>query len=239
MTEFPILSLCSGAAVPFGPNGEPSAIGKAALSEAVMLTAGGLAGDEQGDRRYHGGTEKALHHYAFEHYQAWRQEMPQQAGHFMTAGAFGENLSTHGLTETNVHIGDVFTLGDAVLQVSQARQPCWKLSHRFGRADMALQVQTSLRTGWYYRVLQPGLIAPDDSLRLHERPHPDWPLIRLLTLFYRDTMDRDGLAAIAALASLSQGWRTLAQRRLTLGQVEDWALRLTVPDVVSALPPVG
>lgn len=225
----PLLSLRIGQPVPFGPNGEPSAIDKSISPHPLMLHATGLDGDAQGDRRFHGGPEKALHHYAFEHYPDWQAQLPLLAARFAATGAFGENLATRGLTEDNVCIGDRFALGDAIIEVSQARQPCWKLNLRFARDDMAALVQASLRTGWYYRVLQPGWIAPHDALTLLERTQPDWPLTRILQAFYRDLLHRDALHAIAALPELSESWRLLAQRRLQLGCVEDWSARLNTP----------
>lgn len=229
LAPVPLLSLRIGQAVPFGPNGEPSAIDKAASTRALLVRATGLEGDAQGDRRFHGGPEKALHHYAFDHYPHWQAQLPLQAGRFATAGAFGENLVTLGLTEDNVCIGDRFALGGAIIAVSQARQPCWKLNLRFARDDMAALVQASLRTGWYYRVLQPGWVAPHDQLMLLQRTQPDWPLTRILQAFYRDPLHRDALQAIAALPELSESWRLLAQKRLQLGCVEDWTARLETP----------
>jgi MOSC domain-containing protein YiiM len=91
---------------------------------------------------------------------------------------------------------------------------------------MARRVQEQGRAGWYYRVLEEGEVGPEDCLLQVERPHPDWPLARLLRIFYRDPLDRDGLAALAALAVLARGWRDLAVKRLESGQVEDWRRRL-------------
>lgn len=116
--------------------------------------------------------------------------------------------------------------GSALLQVSQARQPCWKLNAYFGVPDMARRVQASGRTGWYYRVVEPGVLAAGDPLALLERPCPDWPLARLLRVFYVDRLDRAALKQIAGLAPLSRSWRQLAQRRLERGAVEDWTRRL-------------
>lgn len=218
-----------GRAHAFGPNGEPSAIDKQAVATPLWLGPHGLAGDEQGDPRHHGGPEKALHHYAAEHYATWRLELPQRSAACLHPGAFGENVSTLGLTEANVCIGDVFRLGGAIAQVSQARQPCWKLNLRFGLAGMAERVQHSGRTGWYYRVLEAGAVAPGDAFTLIERPCPDWPLARVLHFFFVEPLDRAALEAIAALNALSPSWRDLAARRLASNQVESWSGRLTTP----------
>lgn len=221
--------LLVGRARPFGPNGEPSAIDKHAVDRMLKLGIEGFEGDEQGDRRHHGGPEKAVHHYPGEHYAVWRRDLPGLPADLFRTGAFGENLGTSGLTESNVCVGDTFRLGTALIQVSQARQPCWKLNLRFGRSDMSRRVQDSGRTGWYYRVLEAGEVAPGAPLRLLERPHPSWPLARLLHHFYIDPLHAAALEAIAALPGLSASWRELARRRLETGRVEDWLRRLDTP----------
>ncbi len=223
-----LLSLRVGRVEPLGPRGQTSAIRKQPVAGRIALTRLGLAGDEQADRRHHGGPDKALHHYPCEHYAAWRREMPERAA-LCEPGAFGENLSTLGLTEATVCVGDVFTLGEAIVQVSQARQPCWKLNVRFGVGDMARRVQESGRTGWYCRVLTEGGVGPGDRLALIERPHPDWPLARVLNALCRDCLNRDELTALARIDALAAGWRALAAKRLATGEVEDWTRRLDTP----------
>lgn len=226
MQRVTLSAILAGAAVPFGRPGAMSAIAKRPLAGRVALTPEGVAGDEQGDRRVHGGPDKAVHHYPADHYAAWAADLTPTPTALDAPGAFGENLSASGLTEAEVCVGDVLRLGTATLQVSQARQPCWKLNHRFGRPDMARRVQSTGRTGWYYRVLEAGAAEAGDTLTPLERPCPDWPLARLLRVFYVDRLDRAALAGIAALEPLAAGWRQLAQRRLDTGQVEDWSRRL-------------
>lgn len=179
----------------------------------------------QGDRVRHGGPEKAVHHYPFEHYAAWSNDL---GAHPLLEepGAFGENISTLGLTEDNVAIGDVFGLGSAVIEVSQGRQPCWRLNERFGRKAMARDVQATGRTGWYYRVLRPGTVAPSDRLIPLDRAAPEWTIARIWRAFYVDPLNRGELAGIAALDRLADSWRGLAARRLESNAVEDWNRRL-------------
>lgn len=224
----PLHALLVGAVRPFGPDAVPSGIAKAPVNHHVHLGREGFHGDGQGDRRHHGGPDKAVHHYAFEHYAAWRQEIGRRDV-LECPGAFGENLSTIGLTEANVAIGDVFRLGGAVIEVSQGRQPCWKLNHRFEQPDMALRVQRSGRMGWYYRVLAEGTVLPGATLELLDRRTPDWPLQRLWRVLYVDTLDRDELAAMAGLPHLPENWRRLAERRLATRAVESWETRLQAP----------
>lgn len=219
------ITLLTGPVAPLAGSPTKSAIAKIPVAGRVWLGPDGLDGDAQADRRVHGGPEKAIHHYPLDHYAAWRADLGDLA--LLDApGAFGENLSMTGLTEETVAVGDIFRLGGALVQVSQGRQPCWKLNHRFDVADMARRVQGTGRTGWYFRVLQPGPVSPDDDLRLVDRPAPDWTLRRLWRAMYVDRLNRAELAGIAALDVLADGWRRHAARRLESGLVEDWRPRL-------------
>lgn len=225
-----VRALLTGPVAPLGPKGLPSAIAKNPRRHPVAVTVDGLAGDAQADRRVHGGPDKALHHYPADHAAAWHTELPGPARPLLDRpGAFGENISTLGLTEEDVCIGDVFRVGTATLQVSQGRQPCWKLNLRFAVPDMAARVQTTGRTGWYYRVLEEGLVAAGDALTHIDRPRPDWTLARIQGLLYRRRGGADDLAALAAVPELAQSWKDLARRRLERGRVEDWRKRLRGP----------
>lgn len=212
-TPYRLLALRTGSIRPLGPDGVVSAIDKQPVSTALVVTPLGLEGDMQADREHHGGPDKALHHYPAEHYPAWRAECPAQADLFQPGG-FGENLSTLGLDEHSVCLGDIHRLGTTTLQVSQGRSPCRKLNARFGRADMPARVLASGRTGWYYRVLVPGVAAPDDSLILLERPAPAWNVARLLRALFIDPVRRRDLAELAGHPLLSDNWRERAARRL-------------------------
>ena len=247
------ITLLVGKAAPLPGSDQSSGIDKHPVDRPLRLGPQGFEGDEQADRRVHGGPEKAVHHYPFDHYAGWAQELAALApgvshprtreipgvshprtpvGYFSkkellgAPGAFGENISTRGLTEADVAVGDVFRLGSALVQVSQGRQPCWKLSRRFGVADMARRVQDSGRTGWYYRVLEPGVVAPGDRIERIARTAPEWSLARLWRALYVDRMNLAELQGIAALDVLAEGWRRYAVRRLESGRVEDWSRRL-------------
>lgn len=209
-----------------GPRDQPTAIEKAAVQQAQFLDHNGFEKDEQGDPVHHGGVEKAVHHYAAEHYPVWQEELASLPVCNMRIGGFGENISTLGLNESNIAIGDIFELGEALIQVSQPRQPCWKLNHRFNVPDMALQVQTKGRTGWYYRVLQAGWVRPDDVLNRIARPQSDWLLVRVLRALYDRQLEQSELEALANLPELSPRLRQLASRRLGSHAVEDWSRRL-------------
>ncbi len=219
------ITLLTGRASSLPRSDASSGIVKIPVDRPLTLGREGLEGDEQVDRRVHGGVEKALHHYPFDHYAVWQDELGPLPP-LLTPGGFGENISATGLTEITVAVGDIFRLGSAILQVSQGRQPCWKLNRRFDVPDMARRVQQTGRTGWYYRVLQPGTVTSGDRLELIERVAPAWTLHRLWHALYVDRLNLHELAGIAALDVLAEGWRKYAVRRLESGRVEDWSNRL-------------
>lgn len=214
-----------GALAPLGQDGSMSGIAKHIAKGPWRIAPDGVDGDAQGDRRHHGGPEKALHHYPHEHYAAWSCELE---GHplLQAAGAFGENLSTTGWTEENVCVGDVIRFGSVVLQVSQGRQPCFRLNRRFCRNDIAVLVQRTGRTGWYYRVREPGVVSEGAMLTLVHRPQPGWPLTRLIHLLYADIRNHDALVQAAGIPELAESWRALFRRRVETGTIENWRRRL-------------
>lgn len=230
MNSLQLDALLTGRAQPFTRPGSRSGIAKVPCQEALAVTTLGLAGDEQGDLRVHGGVEKAVHHYPREHYAAWLAELGEHP--LLTQpGAFGENFSTTGWTEDDVCLGDLIRAGSALLQVSQGRMPCWKLSDRFGVANLALRVQQSGRTGWYYRVLQEGVVGVGDRLQVVERIHADWPLSRLSAVLFDKRVEPELLRECLALP-LVPSWRRTLERRLEKAEVEDWAPRLQGTDVI-------
>lgn len=216
----------TGPIAPIAGSDTLSGIAKVPVERPLRLDFGGFEGDAQADRRVHGGPEKALHHYAFDHYATWFSNLGPGKALAAGAGAFGENISTVGTTEEDVAVGDIFRLGSALVQISQGRQPCWKLDLRFERRGMGRMVQQSGRTGWYYRVLETGIVRPDDQIKLVERVAPEWTIRKLWHAMYVDRLNRDMLTQIAELNVLAEGWRKYAQRRLDSGRVEDWTARL-------------
>lgn len=230
MRQCAIAALLTGRATPLGSGGDIlSGIAKHSRQGALKLGRDGLEGDEQGDRIYHGGPDKALHHYAADHYPAWAAWHPGSPV-AMAPGAFGENISTTGITETDVHVGDVFSTGAVLLQVTQARQPCFRVNLRLQRDDAALWMQTSGRTGWYYGVLRAGWLGAGDTLTLVDRPCPAWPLARVIAALFPQDLSAPGLPEewrqAAQLAELAPRWRDAFARRLATGRIEDWTLRL-------------
>jgi MOSC domain-containing protein YiiM len=201
-----------GRAEPFRGE-ERSAIAKHPAGAPVMAGPLGLAGDEQADLTVHGGIDKAIHHYPHDHYPAWAAEL---GGHALLAapGAFGENITTEELTEDAVCIGDRFRLGQALVEVSQGRQPCWKIDHRFQRKGVTARVIASGRCGWYYRVLEPGTVGEGDTLELLDRPHPAWTVARAFHLLIAGghKAEPEAVAELGALPELAESWQARAWR---------------------------
>jgi MOSC domain-containing protein YiiM len=183
---------------------------KQTVSGPVALRRTNLDGDGQADLENHGGPDKAVNVYPAEHYPLWIEELGLDSLPF---GGFGENFTLAGLTESTVAIGDVFAIGDAAVQVSQPRQPCWKLARRWRLKDLAARVIQTGRTGWYVRVLQEGTVAAGTTVRLIERPHPEWTVAAANDVMHHRRHDREATLALAACPALSASWREALERR--------------------------
>ncbi len=193
------------------------------VSGPVALGPTNLEGDGQADLANHGGPDKAVCCYPAAHYPGWRAELGRPEIAF---GAFGENFTIDGLAEPDVCIGDVFRVGGAVVQVSQPRQPCWKLARRWKIKTLTLAVQESGRTGWYVRVLSPGLVTAGDAVERVERPHPGWTIAEANRIMHRDKADLASAASLADLPALSASWKATLGKRLAKGEDPDVARRL-------------
>ncbi|EJG0662584.1 TPA: MOSC domain-containing protein [Vibrio parahaemolyticus] len=221
-----VKAVLAGKTVPYA-HGAQSAINKQVLPERQHATELGFTSDEQGDPRFHGGIQKALHIYPSEHYPIWQQELGERTI-FQSAGGFGENISSEGVTESTICLNDKIRIGSTLLEVSQGRMPCWKLNVRFAQHDMARRLQDTLRTGWYFRVLEEGDIGAGDEIILCERPYPEWPLARIMGAVFTGCLDREELTKLSELP-LVESWGKLVERRLETGEVEDWEMRLIGP----------
>jgi MOSC domain-containing protein YiiM len=203
-----------------------SAIFKKPVAGPLFLGKINLVGDAQGDLKNHGGPDKAICVYAHEHYAYWQRHFGLAE---LPAGAFGENFTTEGCFESNLCIGDTFAVGSAgevVVQVSQPRQPCWKLARRWQVADMAVQVQGIGYTGWYFRVLQEGFVQPGDSLQLVERSYPQLTLVEANRIMHHDKEDWEAIARLLACPLLSKSWQKSLRFRLNRRAPADVADRI-------------
>jgi MOSC domain-containing protein YiiM len=202
----------------------PSAIAKLQVDGELSLTEKGLVGDEQAEKKIHGGPDRALCHYPREHYAFWASEYPDLAGLFV-APAFGENLSTEGLTEKNVFIGDIFRWGEALIQVTQPRSPCFKLNFHFGISDIATQMQNAGKTGWLYQVILAGKVETDAPLTLVSRLS-DVSVYDACAIAWHMPFDDEQYHRLLSAAGLSTSWtRTMQKRRLS-NKIEDNSRRL-------------
>ncbi len=187
-----------------------TAIYRRETDEAVHLTETGFQNDEVGDKKNHGGPEKAVFCYTAGHYDEWTDEFGIEMG----PGAFGENLAVTGLDEKNVCIGDIYGLGDVQIEVSQPRRPCWRPARRHRIIDLALKIEDSGRTGWYFRVIKEGRVQAGDTFRLLERPHPEWTIDACNEVMYERT-ENPGLAEeLRDVGLLAGSWKKSLQKRL-------------------------
>jgi len=166
-----------GRVAPLGPDGVPSGFVKAPIQGRVEVGLLGLTGDEQADLSVHGGPDKAVYACSLGNYAAWKAAFPQYEA-LLVPGGLGENLTIDGIAEVDVCMGDQVRIGTAVLQVSQPRQPCFKFALRFNDVAMPRAMVRNGMTGWYYRVLQPGVLGAGDEVRLMARPRPEWTIER-------------------------------------------------------------
>ena len=177
----------------------------------IWVSALNLAGDGQADLSVHGGLDKAVYAYPSEHLDPWAEELGQELGD----APFGENLSTAGVLEQDVRIGDVWQWGSAVLQVTQPRWPCYKLTLFRDRADMQDRFRASGRTGWYLRVLETGEVPAAGPIQLAtEDPAGVSVLDAHLAMSDRSLLDPDRVRAVIEHPALADQWRAPLLRRL-------------------------
>lgn len=187
-----------------------SGIIKRPMQGPVMVRTTNLEGDRQSDLSVHGGPLKAVYAYPSEYYPLWRSELENPE---LTFGDFGENLSTEGLFDHEVFIGDRLQFGEAVLVVTQPRMPCLKLASRLNRPDVGQRMVESGRHGFYFSVAQEGMVAAGDEIRLLERPASSLTVAELSAVYLGSNADPELLRRATSLVNLSEKWKQkLAQR---------------------------
>ena len=207
------ISLFIGTIAPLPDSGRPTGMFKHPVSASLQLGIEGFAGDEQADRRVHGGPEKAVHLYPAIHYARLAERFPEATGQ-LQPGSLGENISSPTLDETQVRVGDIFRLGDAHLQLCQPRSPCWKIDDRFGVDGMAAFIAEQRLTGWYFRVLQPGTVTPDATLDLVEAAANAPTLAAAMTLWQAHRPALEALRQLATTPGIASGWQRKIVDRL-------------------------
>ncbi len=205
--------------------GLTSAINKQQVTESLFLSELGLEGDECAEQKFHGGIERALHHYPAEHYHFWQHQYAEPAEKWKAPG-MGENLSTLGMNEENVCIGDRYQWGEAIIEVSQPRSPCYKLNQRWEAVDVSVLMQQLSRCGWLYRVIKPGRVNVDSELILIAREDGALTVKQVCELFFSDPLNQEGLLRLQSIKTLSQSWKNTVTKRLQTGELENWNYRL-------------
>ncbi len=187
-----------------------SGIAKSSVEQAVQLTKLGFEGDEQADLVHHGGPDKAICVYSYDHYPHWEKVL----GHRLDYGAFGENFTVERLSERDVRVGDIYRIGSATVQVSQPRQPCWKLAMRWGLDELPLLVTNSGATGFYFRVLETGVVHASDELALLQSHPHGITVAEANRVMHQDRDDAEGIRRLLAVDALSESWTTTLTKRL-------------------------
>lgn len=209
---FPVLAVNIGSVQAGTYKGKEahSGIGKSSVAQGVVLSELGLTGDEQADLVNHGGSDKAVCVYCHNHYPHWEMVLKQTLNY----GSFGENFTVFDLTEDKVHIGDIYDIGTAVVQVSQPRQPCWKLAMKWGLDELPLLITNTGATGYYFRVLRPGEVKAGDKLLLKETHSAQITIAEANRVMYKDREDLEGIRRLLNVEELSVSWVEMLTSRL-------------------------
>jgi MOSC domain-containing protein YiiM len=180
-----------------------SGISKRPVTDDVFLSVLNFEGDVQADKKNHGGKDKAVSVYPSVHYLYWKQHWDLD----LAPASFGENLAVDGLTEETVKIGDVFQLGEALLQISQPRMPCYKVGMNLKQESIPDDMVKTGYTGFYMRVLEPGFVEAGSTLKLVKKSEFDVTVAEVNLVTYHQKNDMDKLKKICALDDLAGGWR--------------------------------
>jgi MOSC domain-containing protein YiiM len=187
---------------------------KEAVAGRVVLRRLNLDGDGQADLTVHGGEYKAVYCYPAEHYEYWKKELP---GRELPMGMFGENFTTEGLLEKDVHLGDQFRVGSAEVVVTQPRLPCYKLGVRFGADDMVKRFLASGRTGFYLAVTRQGEVGAGDEMAAISRDANAVPVTEITRLYVAKRFgpdDLDSLRRIMKIESVPEDWKGYLEERM-------------------------
>jgi MOSC domain-containing protein YiiM len=184
---------------------------KEPVNSPVMMRTLNLEGDRQADLTVHGGVTKAVYAYPSEHYLYWRTELP---GVDLPWGMFGENLTTEGLLEENVYIGDRFRVGETEVMVTEPRMPCYKLGIKFGRADIIKRFLASRRTGFYFAVVREGMVGTGDAIKLIGQEQQDISVADITRLYAFEKDDLKSLRRAIEVEALPESWKGYFQHQL-------------------------
>jgi MOSC domain-containing protein YiiM len=184
---------------------------KTPVNSRIQVRTLNLEGDGQADLSVHGGPDKAIYAYPFEHYDFWRGEFPDME---LPWGTFGENLTTTGLSEEALNIGDTLRIGSAVAMITQPRLPCYKLAAKFGREEMITRFLSSGRSGFYLKVMQEGAVSAGDSIELLERDSHAVTVAELTKVYRDGTAEVSLLQRAVQVTALPESWRERFQHQI-------------------------
>lgn len=191
-----------------------TSIFKTPVHEKIKLSKLNLQGDAQSDLSVHGGVDKAVYSYPAEHYDYWRKVYPEIE---MDFGMFGENLTTQGLDEGSVNIGDIYTIGSSQLVVTQPRMPCYKLGIRFGKMDVIEKFLNSLRSGIYFRVVKEGELKEGDEIKLLSRDNNNVSINDIVKLYKKKKYNHSELKLLERtleLRFLPENWKRHFEQKI-------------------------
>jgi MOSC domain-containing protein YiiM len=188
-----------------------SSIWKTPVEGRIPVSKLNLEGDQQSDLTVHGGVDKAVYVYPREHYAAWQSELSELD---FSWGAFGENLTTEGLIEDQIQIGDRLRVGSAEFIVTQPRMPCYKLGVRFDRPDMVKRFLHSKRSGFYLAVLREGEVGAGDAIEFIDRQTSGVTVTDIVNLYIADSVNQDMLRRAAEVPALPESWKDYFRQRL-------------------------
>jgi MOSC domain-containing protein YiiM len=206
MSEAKLISLNVGLPREVNWKGRTATTGifKEPVTGPVMLRTLNLDGDRQADLSVHGGVSKAVYAYPAEHYQFWKTELPEKK---LPYGMFGENLTTEGLSESSVHVGDRFRVGAAEIMVTEPRLPCYKLGLKFDDPEILRRFLVSRRTGFYFAVIKEGMVEAGDPIMMLSRDENEISVADITRLYAFEKDDVNLLERVARLPALSESWR--------------------------------
>ena len=204
-----VLSVNVGRPREFDYNGRPakSAIWKSPVTGRIVARGVNLEGDDQADRKAHGGPDKAVYAYAREDMHWWEEKL----GRSLSYGEFGENLTTEGVAVNDALIGERWQIANAVLEVSEPRIPCWRLGVRMNDEMFPKKFTEALRPGAYLRIVAESTVGAGDPIWMIERPAHD---VTVRDMFRIYTRDREEVERLLAIPRISESWRTWAQHYL-------------------------
>lgn len=189
-----------------------SGFNKNEFCDKIFVGIDGVVGDEIADTKHHGGKEKAIFANSFENYEIWMSFLGKNE---LPYGALGENLTISGLDEKTVCVGDIHKIGDTLLQVSQPRKPCFKISKRWQNKDFAKEIFKSKKTGWYYRVLQTGYINKNDTIQIIQKDKQHLSIYEINSAFYEPkNINKIFLENFFALSTITKNWHEDMRKRV-------------------------